>query len=49
MSHENHDANRPTTDQPLNGPKRSTTGPLILTVLLVAGIIALFFVITASL
>jgi hypothetical protein len=47
MSDQNDDPNLPTTDQPLHGKKRSTTGPLIVSLLVVAGIIALFFAITA--
>lgn len=47
MAQENDDQKLPTTDQPLHGKKRSTTGPLIVSLLIVAGIIALFLVITA--
>ena len=36
----------PDKDHPIGGPERSTTGPLLLAILIVAGIVALFVALT---
>jgi hypothetical protein len=42
MTDTNSKPSMPTTNQPLNAEKRGTVGPLLLTILLVAGIVGLF-------
>ncbi len=44
MADHNDDAHMPTNDQPLNGPRRSTFGPLVISLLLLAVIAVIFFV-----
>lgn len=43
MAHEEHRTTMPRTDQPLNAEPRGTLGPAVATLLLVAGVVGLFF------
>lgn len=45
MAERDRDAPMPTTNQPLNAKRRSTAGPLVMTLLLLAVIAVVFLVI----
>jgi len=42
MTDRNEDTQPPTLDQPLNGPRRATLGPLVLTLLVLTMIAVVF-------